>query len=105
VLFRSYEIINRRYLSGRPMIVTTNLTLEELKHADRDDERIHDRVLERCVPVCFNGPSLRRENAARKIRRARALLESQDGRLDLQSRRGMVSLILQMVDCIMKLDT
>lgn len=77
-----YEIINRRYLSGRPMIVTTNLTLEELKHADRDDERIHDRVLERCVPVCFNGPSLRRENAARKIRRAKALLESHDSRLD-----------------------
>ena len=77
-----YEIINRRYLSGRPMIVTTNLTLEELKHADRDDGRIHDRVLERCVPVFFNGPSLRRENAARKIRRARALLESHDSPAD-----------------------
>lgn len=77
-----YEIINRRYLSGRPMIVTTNLTLEELKHADRDDGRIHDRVLERCVPVCFNGPSLRRENAARKIRRARALLEPRDSGTD-----------------------
>lgn len=77
-----YEIINRRYLSGRPMIVTTNLTLEELKHADRDDGRIHDRVLERCVPVCFNGPSLRRENAARKIRRARALLERRDSAAD-----------------------
>ena len=77
-----YEIINRRYLSGRPMIVTTNLTLEELKHADRDDGRIHDRVLERCVPVCFNGPSLRQENAARKIRRARALLEPRDSGTD-----------------------
>lgn len=71
-----YEIINRRYLSGRPMIVTTNLTLEELKHGDRDDERIHDRVLERCVPVCFSGPSIRRENAARRLKRAKALLEA-----------------------------
>lgn len=26
-----YEIVNRRYLSGRPMVVTTNLTLKELK--------------------------------------------------------------------------
>lgn len=71
-----YEIINRRYLSGRPMIVTTNLTLEELKHGDRDDERIHDRVLERCVPVCFSGPSIRRENAARRLKQAKALLEA-----------------------------
>ena len=49
-----YEIVNRRYLSGRPMVVTTNLTLKELKNADRDDSRIHDRVLERCVPVCID---------------------------------------------------
>lgn len=69
-----YEIINRRYLSGRPMVVTTNLTLEELKHADRDDSRIHDRVLERCVPVCFDGDSLRRENTAERIKRMQTLL-------------------------------
>ena len=76
-----YEIVNRRYLSGLPMIVTTNLTLKELKDADRDDGRIHDRVLERCVPVCFDGPSLRREKAAQKLRRARELLEA-DGPAD-----------------------
>ncbi len=69
-----YEIINRRYLSGRPMVVTTNLTLEELKHADRDDSRIHDRVLERCVPVCFDGDSLRREKTAERIKRMQTLL-------------------------------
>ena len=69
-----YEIVNRRYLSGRPMVVTTNLTLKELKNADRDDSRIHDRVLERCVPVCFDGTSLRREKTAQRVRRMRALL-------------------------------
>ena len=69
-----YEIINRRYLSGRPMVVTTNLTLEELKNADRDDSRINDRVLERCVPVCFDGDSLRREKTAERVMRMRALL-------------------------------
>ena len=76
-----YEIVNRRYLSGLPMIVTTNLTLKELKDADRDDGRIHDRVLERCVPVRFDGPSLRREKAAQKLRRAKELLEA-DGPAD-----------------------
>lgn len=69
-----YEIINRRYLSGRPMVVTTNLTLKELKNADRDDSRIHDRVLERCVPVCFDGTSLRREKTAERIKRMQTLL-------------------------------
>lgn len=69
-----YEIINRRYLSGRPMVVTTNLTLEELKNADRDDSRIHDRVLERCVPVCFDGDSLRREKTAERVKRMQTLL-------------------------------
>ncbi len=69
-----YEIVNRRYLSGRPMVVTTNLTLDELKNAERDDSRIHDRVLERCIPVCFDGDSLRREKTAQRIRRMRALL-------------------------------
>lgn len=69
-----YEIVNRRYLSGRPMVVTTNLTLEELKNADRDDSRIHDRVLERCVPVCFDGTSLRREKTAERVKRMQTLL-------------------------------
>ena len=69
-----YEIVNRRYLSGRPMVVTTNLTLKELKNADRDDSRIHDRVLERCVPVCFDGTSLRREKTAERVKRMQTLL-------------------------------
>ena len=59
-----YEIVNRRYLSGRPMVVTTN----------RDDSRIHDRVLERCVPVCFDGTSLRQEKTAERIKRMQTLL-------------------------------
>ena len=69
-----YEIVNRRYLSGRPMVVTTNLTLKELKNADRDDSRIHDRVLERCVPVCFDGTSLRQEKTAERVKRMQTLL-------------------------------
>ena len=69
-----YEIVNRRYLSGRPMVVTTNLTLKELKNANRDDSRIHDRVLERCVPVCFDGTSLRQEKTAERIKRMQTLL-------------------------------
>ena len=34
------------------MIVTTNLTINEMKHpADLAHERIYSRVLERCIPL------------------------------------------------------
>lgn len=47
-----FGVVDSRYQSRKPMIVTTNLTLEELKHpSDLAYERIYDRLLERCVPV------------------------------------------------------
>ncbi len=48
----AHNALNSRYQSRKPMIVTTNLTLEELKHpSDLAHEQIYDRLLERCVPV------------------------------------------------------
>ena len=47
-----FHIIDSRYRSQLPMIVTTNLTLKELKDpGDLARARIYDRVLERCA-VC-----------------------------------------------------
>ena len=46
-----FSVIDSRYRSELPMIVTTNLTLEELQHPeDLSRSRIYDRVLERCLP-------------------------------------------------------
>lgn len=46
-----YNIIDTRYKSGRPLIITTNLTLEELNYpTDVQHKRIYDRVLGMCVP-------------------------------------------------------
>ena len=70
-----YELINRRYLSGRPMIVTTNLSHQELTQTPGlERRRIYDRVLERCVPVCFDGTSLRQEKTAERVKRMQTLL-------------------------------
>ena len=45
-----FNVIDSRYRSKKPLIVTTNLTLDELKHPkDLARARIYDRVLERCV--------------------------------------------------------
>lgn len=58
-----YTIIDSRYQSGLPMIVTTNLTAEELKKQDdRPHKRIYDRLLEKCFPIEMSGQSRRRQN-------------------------------------------
>ena len=62
-------------LRKQPLIVTTNLTLDELKHpADLVHARIYDRVLERCVPLKINNRNIRAMNAAERIAHARDVL-------------------------------
>lgn len=63
-----FNIIDGRYVSRKPLIVTTNLSLNELKHPEGlVQQRIFDRVLEMCMPVCFDGESLRRDKARAKM--------------------------------------
>lgn len=65
-----FSIIDGRYLSKRPMIITTNLSLQHMKTSpDLADRRIFDRVLEVCVPVCFDSESLRREKARENLKK------------------------------------
>ena len=71
-----FNIINARYKSGLPMIVTTNLSIEALKKpADIGRMRIYDRVLERCHPVEVAGNSKRREKIKQTFFDTKALLE------------------------------
>ena len=72
-----FNIINGRYLAGTPMIVTTNLTLQQMKNPETmAEKRIFDRVLEVCVPVYFDGESLRTAKAADNLRFYRELMEN-----------------------------
>lgn len=58
-----YNVINSRYKSGLPFIITTNLTADEIKKPqDIGYSRIYDRILERCFPVQVTGESRRRQN-------------------------------------------
>ena len=71
-----YMVIDERYKARKPLIVTTNLTLEEIcKPKSMDYQRIYDRILEMCVPVVFQGGSIRRKAANEKLRRAREALD------------------------------
>ena len=70
-----YNVIDSRYRSGKPLIVTTNLTLTELQNPqDTPHARIYDRLLEMCAPVCFSGENFRRESAQNKLNRLKQLM-------------------------------
>lgn len=74
-----YNIVDERYKSNLPLIVTTNLSLNTLKNPpDTAHQRIYDRVLSMCVPVRFTGGSHRKTDADRRIRSCRELF-IQDG--------------------------
>lgn len=58
-----YNIIDSRYRSGLPFIVTTNLLMDEIKKPqDVNYARIYDRILQRCFPVEVTGNSRRRQD-------------------------------------------
>lgn len=72
-----YSIIDTRARSGKPLIVTTNLPLNELESpTSMQYKRIYDRILELCpVVLKMTGPSRRLKNAAAKKEAAKALLQ------------------------------
>ena len=71
-----YMVIDERYKAKKPLIVTTNLTLEELcKPKNMDYRRIYERILELCVPVAFKGESFRQKAANEKMRCMKEILE------------------------------
>ena len=68
---RVFDVVDKRLLSGKPMIITTNIPLSVMQKAtDLDDRRIYDRILEVCVPVVFGGDSFRKTNAADNMQKA-----------------------------------
>ena len=70
-----YSVIDSRYRSGKPLIVTTNLSLDELQHPqDTPHARIYDRLLSMCVPVRFTGENFRQETAQRKMESMKKLI-------------------------------
>ena len=71
-----YNVIDSRYRSGKPLIVTTNLTLDSLQNPqDTAHARIYDRLLEMCAPILFTGENFRRETAQAKLSRLKELLK------------------------------
>ena len=63
-----FQIINMRTQANKPIVITTNLTAEQMKHADNvNDERIFSRVLSVCIPVLVSGIDRRREQGRKRL--------------------------------------
>lgn len=61
-----FDVINERYLSRKPFVITTNLTTAEImSEKDMRYRRIYDRILETAVPMEIKGTSKRRICASR----------------------------------------
>ena len=55
-----FEIVDERYRSGKPLIVTTNLNPDEAWKSNIGMRRIFDRLRERCRHVVMDGESRRK---------------------------------------------
>ena len=74
-----YNVIDSRYRSGKPLIVTTNLSLDELQHPqDTPHARIYDRLLEICAPILFTGTNFRRQTAQNKLDKLKTMMKEKE---------------------------
>lgn len=74
-----YNIVDERYRMKLPMILTTNLTIGEMKsETDIRYARIYDRIFETCYPMQFTGPSWRKIIASKRYDDMEKFLEGGD---------------------------
>lgn len=69
-------IVDARSEAGKPMIITTNYTITEMKETqDQQLQRVFNRILGCCVPVAVVGTSRRDAIGAAKLEAAKQILE------------------------------
>ena len=77
VLENIFSVIDWRYRSGKPLIITTNIPLVQLKQETKiEKKRIYDRILERCISVKIDGVSRREAMANDNMQTMKNILKS-----------------------------
>lgn len=70
-----FNVIDSRYRSGKPLILTTNLSKEEMMHQPNTDrQRIYSRLVEMCFPVEVKNVDRRKRKAQEDSTDLRRLL-------------------------------
>lgn len=75
-LEKVYDIIDSLYRRKKSLILTTNLTMKDMKeNTDIRYTRIYDRIYEMCFPVKVQGESFRKKEAVQRYNEMKELLE------------------------------
>lgn len=75
-LEKVYDVIDSRYRSNKPIILTTNLDFDFMKNCtDIRYNRIYDRIFEMCYPVKVEGMSWRKKEAVARFGDMKKILE------------------------------
>lgn len=75
-LEKVYNIIDSRVRANKPMIITSNLELNDMMECEGiRKKRIYDRILECCYPVYVGGKSFRMMKAAQRFDEMKDFLE------------------------------
>ena len=70
-----YAVIDERYKANLPLIITTNLTINEIRNPESvADARIYSRVLEMCTPIHVGGGDRRQAMSRDKQERVKSVL-------------------------------
>lgn len=73
-LEKMYDVVNTRYASGKPLIVTTNMSMQYMRDTTVEAEkRIYSRVGEMCTPIRVLG-SARKQRSADRVNQIRMKL-------------------------------
>lgn len=74
-----YSVIDARARTKRPLIVTTNLELEDLKNPkDMAHRRIYSRLLSMCTPTDFGEGDSREDMAKQKLEQLKQILRERN---------------------------
>lgn len=74
-----FSVIDSRYSSGKPMIITTNLSMHDLKNPQTAQQsRIYDRILQVCYPIEMTGASIRRKDTKKRYFDMQKVFEGAD---------------------------
>lgn len=74
-----FSIIDQRYASAKPLIITTNLSMQQMKSGeDMRYNRIFERIRSMCYPVKMDGESWRKQETITNYSATKELLEGGD---------------------------